>query len=65
MAQRETPFDEALRILAGIIAQRHLRYQRGNAASALPEPKPLPDKNIDRSIDRIERHDGEGISGDI
>jgi len=54
MAQQETPFEEALKILAGIIAERYLRSQSGVGESVPPETKPLSDNNTEHDIDQME-----------
>lgn len=54
MTQQETPFEEALKILAGIIAERHLQSQSRDEESVPPEPKPLPNNNVEHDIDQME-----------
>jgi len=54
MVEPGIPFEEALKILAGIIAERHLRSQSGDGESVPPEPKPLPNHSIEHDIDQME-----------
>ncbi len=44
MAQLETPFDEALQVLAHILAEKHLRQERkiGSTPSTKSEVSPQP-----------------------
>jgi hypothetical protein len=57
MVQRYTPLDEALKLLAAIIADRHIRNQNGRVEPVPPESKLSPDNNIDRNIDQPETQD--------
>jgi hypothetical protein len=54
MAEPGTPFEEALKILAGIIAERHLRSQRGDGESVLLEPNPPSNNYIEHGVDEME-----------
>jgi len=54
MAESATPFEEALKILAGIIAERHLQSQSRDGESVPPEPKQLPNNNIEHDNDQVE-----------
>lgn len=54
MAEPGKPFEEALKILAGILAERHLQRQSKDGESVPPEPKPLPNINIEHDIDQME-----------
>jgi hypothetical protein len=48
MAPEKAPFTEALKILADLIAEKHLRVlTEKTAATPSPETKPLPGTNID------------------
>ena len=58
MAQPETPFQEAIKVLASIIAEHHLRILSVNEDSIAPAPKPLPNDDVERDIDQMETHDG-------
>jgi hypothetical protein len=57
MAEPETPFEEALKMLASIIAERHLRTLSGDEESVRPEPKPLPNNNVEHEVDQMETRD--------
>ena len=47
MEQPERPFDEALRILAGIIAEKHSRQRRGIGSVPTAEATPPPEEDIE------------------
>lgn len=63
MIRRDTPFEEALKILSGIIAQKYLRSHNEPAPSATSTLKTTLDINDDQWVNSAEEHDGEGISG--
>lgn len=62
MVPEKAPFDEALKILADLIAEKHLRFlTERTAATASPETKTQPGTSSDEHNRAKEKCDGERI----
>lgn len=56
MIPEKAPFDEALKILADLIAEKHRRFlTEKTAATPSPEAKPQPGTNIDEDNSEREK----------